>query len=87
MSNRSLPKFGAPKTIIFSSLRTGFSNGGAIFDVDTVVKRKCMRVKTGDSWKWQIVNILSLMKFDFIVDTDQEVLDEIGDDMSDISYE
>ena len=88
MRNRSLPKFGAPKTIIFFSLRTGYAiNGGVVFDVDTEVKRRCMRVMCSGSWKWQIVNILNLMKFDHVISTDQLVLDEIGDDMSGASYE
>ena len=88
MSDKELPKLGAPKKILFWSLRSGLCDtGGFVYAVDTIVKRKCMRVKEGESWKWQIVDILNLMKFDYTVSIDQDILNEIGNDMSDISYE
>lgn len=75
----SLPKLYSPVSIEFLSLRSGLGGGGGvIFDIDTKVTRKCMRVISGDSWCWQIVNYEILKRLDYLAVVDQEVLIECG---------
>jgi hypothetical protein len=86
-----LPKLYAPVTIEFSSLRdtVGYELG-VIHDVDTMVTRKARRVLTAGSnvtwcnWKWQIVSGVRDMYWDWPIYTDQEILDDGGEDMSGI---
>ena len=71
----NLPKLYSPVTIEFDSLRNGIgAGGGVIFDIDTKVHRKCMRVLHEDSWVWQIVNYCDLLEWDYFAYTDQEIL-------------
>jgi len=55
---------------------------GVIFDVETMVERVARRVLCPDGWKWQIVNAFNLSEYDYCVEVDQEILDEIGKDLS-----
>jgi chloramphenicol 3-O-phosphotransferase len=76
-----LPKLRETVTIKFSSLRNGLGpNLGVIFDIDTIVERKAYRKRNGDGWKWQIKEYNKIIKYDHHVETDQEILDEIGQD-------
>jgi len=79
----NLPKLYRVVSIRFSSLRYGMGDGyGVIFDLDTMVDRIARRVLCEDGWKWQIKDINKLYEWDYFVDTDQEILDEIGMDCS-----
>ncbi len=70
-----LPKLYSPVIIEFDSLRNGLGEGmGVIFDIDTKVRRKCMRVLNRGSWVWQIVNYYDLLEWDYFAYTDQEIL-------------
>ena len=81
------PKLYRPVRIRFSSLRNGVGAGlGVIFDIDTIVERVAMRVLCDTGWKWQIKNIATISEWDWPAETDQEILNEIGMDMSDISF-
>ena len=74
-----------PVKIKFSSLRNGLGDSlGMIFDIDTYVERVAMRVACKDGWKWQIKDLSKLYEWDFYAETDQEILNEIGMDLSDI---
>ena len=78
----NLPKLYRSVYIKFSSLRNGLGGGGGvIFDIDTKVIQKCRRVKTSDGWKWQLCSIDNLMEWDYMAETDQEVLDEYTDEI------
>ena len=78
-----IPKLYRVVEIEFSSLRNGIgSSMGVIFDIDTMVKRKARRVIGGEGWKWQLFNYESLLEYDWFAETDVEILDEIGMDMS-----
>ena len=78
----TLPKMYAPTYITFSTLRTGIGeNLGVIFDMDTMVERKCIRVATKDGWKWQLVNYLKDRDWDCGLEQDMEILDEYGSDL------
>ncbi len=71
-----------PVTIEFSSLRNGLGSGlGVIFDVDETVKRKVRRVIVDNGWKWQIINSFNISEWDYFVEQDQDILDEIGMDI------
>ena len=77
-----LPKLYRPVNIRFSSLRNQVGASlGVIFDIDTIVERKAMRVKICGSWKWQIKDINKLIEWDWFAETDQLSLDEIGMDL------
>ena len=76
-----LPKLYSPVLLEFWTLRNGIgAGGGVIFDIDTKVARKCMRVLHGDSWAWQIVNYSDLRQWDDRAVVDQEILLEYGPD-------
>lgn len=76
---QQLPKLYAPVNIRFWSLRNGLgSNLGVVFDIDTEVIRKCMRVLCEEGWKWQIVEYNTISEWDYVVETDKEILDEYG---------
>ena len=78
----TLPKLYRSVYIKFSSLRNGLGGGGGvIFDIDTKVIQKCRRVKTSDGWKWQLCSIDNLMEWNYMAETDQEVLDEYTDEI------
>jgi len=80
-----LPKLYAPVKIKFSSLRNGIGcSGGVIYDIDTIVIRKCRRVLCKGGWKWQIVNFNWLSNHDYCVHTDKETLDM---DLSELEFE
>lgn len=74
------PKLYSPIKIKFWSLRNGFGrNYGVIFDIDTEVERKVMRVKTPDNeWKFQIVDYNKLVEYDCSAEIDKEILDNHG---------
>jgi hypothetical protein len=77
-----LPKLYRSIYIRFSSLRNGVGSGlGVIFDIDTMVIQKCRRVRTSDGWKWQLCSVDNLMEWDYMAETDQEVLDEYTDEI------
>jgi len=80
-----LPKLYRTVTLRFSSLRNGIGPGlGVIFDIDTMVERKAMRVLRMDrTWKWQICAKPWEWEYDYFIDTDQDILNEIGTDMDD----
>lgn len=81
-----LPKLYRPVKIEFSSLRNGVGHSlGVIFDIDTMVERIAMRVLCEDGWKWQIKNLTRLYEWDYFVETDQEILNEIGVEIQYIS--
>ena len=74
-----LPKLYAPTKIKFWSLRNGLGEGlGVIFDIDTEVERICRRVRVLGGWKWQIIDAVNMSEYDYFVDEDQFILDEIG---------
>lgn len=74
-----LPPFGKTAVIKFSSLRNGLSDGlGVVCDIDTMVTRRAYRVRAPGGWKWQIKNYNRLKYWDWTAETDQQVLDEIG---------
>lgn len=74
-----LPKLYAPVLIEFWSLRNGIGAGyGVVFDIDTKVTRKCIRVLSGDSWCWQIADYYRLREWDCFVEVDQECLSNYG---------
>ena len=78
----TLPKMYAPTYITFSTLRIGIGeNLGVIFDMDTMVERKCIRVAIKDGWKWQLVNYLKDRDWDWGLEQDMEILDEYGSDL------
>ena len=80
-----LPKLGRVIKIKFWSLRNGLGGGlGVIFDIDTQVERLCRRAKVDGGWKWQIKDAFKLSEYDYFVETDQDILNEIGMDVSDI---
>ncbi|MCP5018959.1 MAG: hypothetical protein GY938_27330 [Ketobacter sp.] len=82
-----LPRLYRPINIKFSSLRAGLGgNLGVVFDIDTMVEREAMRVRTEGGWKWQIKNLSATLEWDWCVETDQEILDEIGMDLAGIGY-
>jgi len=82
-----LPKLYRPIKIRFSSLRSGIGGGlGVIFDIDTIVEHVVTRVLCEDGWKWQIKNFNKIIEWDYSVETDQEILNEIGMNTDDISY-
>ena len=71
-----LPKLYRVVKIRFSSLRNGIGGcGGVEFDCDEMVERKARRVRTNAGWKWQIPDLDKLALWDWVADTDQEVLD------------
>ena len=77
-----LPKLYAPVKIKFWSLRNGVGQSlGVIFDIDTVVERKCRRVKCEGGWKWQIVDFMKMEQWDYFVEQDKEILDECGSEL------
>jgi hypothetical protein len=77
-----LPKLYAPVLIEFWSLRCGIGSGyGVVFDIDTKVFRKCMRVLSDGSWSWQIVGYNNLRKRDYLAEVDQEILTDCGADI------
>jgi len=77
-----LPKLYAPVKIKFWSLRTVLGqNYGVIFDVDTQVERKCIRVRCECGWKWQIVDFMKLAEWDSAAEQDKEILGEYGSDL------
>jgi len=83
----NLPKLYRPMTIRFSSLRNCLgSNMGVCFDCDEIVERKASRVLHKNGWFWKIINSRNLMEWDYCIETDQEILDEIGMDISLIRY-
>lgn len=50
-----MPKLGRVVEVDLGVLRNGIgSGGGAIFDIDTVVKRKVRRVMDVNGWRWQL---------------------------------
>ena len=68
-------------------MRNGVGGGlGVIFDIDTMVERVAMRVLCDGGWKWQIKNKASISEWDWGVETDQEILNEIGMDIGDIIF-
>ena len=72
-----------PIKATFSSLRPGLGdNYGVIFDLDKEVTRKVMRVIVPGGWKWQLLDTKALWLWDYFVEVDQDVLDEIGMDLS-----
>ena len=82
---KKLPKLYRVVEIEFSSLRNGLGSGlGVIFDIDTMVKRHVRRVLGPSGWCWQIKDLHQLREWDYFVDTDQEVLNEIGEDAEEI---
>jgi len=73
----SLPKLYAPITVTFWTLRNGLGeNYGVVYDIDTKVTRKVVRVLCADGWKWQIYNYWKLLEWDWNVEQDQEMLNE-----------
>lgn len=81
----TLPKLFRVVEIEFSSLRNGLGGSmGMVFGIDTMVRRKARRVLCDDGWKWQIFNALHESYYDYSVETDQEILNEIGMDESEI---
>ena len=77
-----IPKLYKPMKIRFSSLRAGIGcSGGVIFDIDTMVDRWAMRVRTDDGWKWQLMGYLALLEWDCTAEIDQEILTEYGADI------
>jgi len=81
-----LPKMYSQVNLKFWSLRNGLgSNYGVIFDIDTQVTRKCMRVMCDEGWKWQIINYTKILEagWDYLIETDKECLDNSGMDFSD----
>lgn len=73
-----LPKLYRPVTAKFWGLRNGIGAGmGVIFDIDTLVERRIMRVlsRPGSGWKWQIVNASRDREWDYFIESDQECLD------------
>lgn len=81
MSGLKLPKLYSPVFIEFWTLRNGIGSGmGVVFDIDTKVSRKCMRVRVKNTWAWQIVNYNDLREWDDRAIVDQEILLEYGPD-------
>lgn len=77
-----LPKLYAPVNITFSSLRNGGGSGlGVVYDIDTVVTRKCRRVRCTDGWKWQLVNYYLDIDWDWPLEQDKEVLEYHGSEL------
>lgn len=75
------PKLYRPILIRFSSLRNKVGAGlGVIFDCDEMVERVAMRVRVESGWKWQIKNLRNIQEYDYYVEEDQFILDEIGSD-------
>ena len=73
---RKLPKMYSPVRVRFSSLRNGVGAGlGVIYDIDTMVERVVVRIKTACGWKWQIKDFSKLFEYDYYVEVDQEILD------------
>ena len=82
MKEPQLPKMYAPVNIRFSSLRNGLGdNYGVIYDIDTIVERKCRRVICDGGWKWQIVNYLVNRCWDYELEQDKEILDNYGSEL------
>ena len=78
----TLPKLHRSVYIKFSSLRNGIGSGlGVIFDIDAMVVQKCRRVRIKGGWKWQVCSIDNLIEWDYMAETDQEVLDEYTDEI------
>ena len=75
------------KKIRFSSLRcdTG-EGGGVIFDIDTMVTRKCRAVIGEYGLKWQLVKD-NEYKHHYYNEVDQECLDEIGSEAVEVVRE
>lgn len=88
MSALNLPKMYSPVNIKFSSLRNCLGeNLGVIFDNDTIIERKAMRVmKAGGGWKWQIKDFHKKSEWNYNIEIDQSVLDEISDDLDCIEF-
>jgi len=88
MSDKKLPKLYRAVNLEFYSLRNGLGgSGGVVFDIDTMVQRKARRVPNGGSWKWVVSISKQAAKADYFVDIDQEVLDNIGADMTYCNWE
>jgi len=84
VSNMRSPKLYRPVTIKFSSLRNGVGGGlGVIFDIDTMVTRRAVRVLTDNGWKWQIKDLKILNTYDYYSAEDQYILDNT--DINDIT--
>lgn len=82
MLKRRLPKLYAPVNIRFWSLRTKLGqNGGVVFDCDEEVMRRCMRVRTNDGWKWQLIGLSDLLDWDATAWQDQEILTAYGESL------
>lgn len=55
MSRLRMPRLGRVIEVDLGVLRCGIgSGGGAIYDIDTVVKRKVRRVMDSNGWRWQL---------------------------------
>jgi len=78
-----LPTFRKSVVIRFSSLRTTLGPNLGVMEIDKHIERKCYREKLQyGSWKWQIKGFNRLPVWDdYLSETDQEILDDIGDDL------
>lgn len=79
-----LPKLYRPIKIKFWSLRNGLGDGyGVVYDIDTEVERTVRRVlcEREMGWKFQIVNLNQIREWDYFADTDQEILDNYGNEI------
>jgi len=77
-----IPKLYRAVKIEFWSLRCSLSLNLGVTEHDIEVERIARRVPFGDSWKWVICTNGKQGLWDWALNTDQEVLDNIGDDIS-----
>lgn len=83
-----LPKLYRVIKVRFSSLRDKLCHKtlGVMPDQDVMVTRKCRRVLCSDGCKWQLAD-RGIDWFPQYDETDQEILNEIGMDLSLVEYE
>jgi len=79
---KKLPKLYRPVTIRFSSLRNGIhSDGAVVYDLDTQVERKAMRVRKPDGgWMWQLIGFCGGISWSASIYIDQECLNSHVDE-------
>lgn len=82
-----LPGFRITVKIKFVSLRKNIAPTlGVLADIPAIVEREAFRTKDEGRWKWQIRNLKALSSRDFYAETDQSVLDKLGEQALEFKY-
>lgn len=80
MKSGNLPKLYRVIKVEMSVLRAAIgTNGGVVFDQDTMVKRKVRRVLCNNGWKWSLVReCKNQEEWDYCFNADKICLDDIN---------